>query len=52
MATVSVKMDVEHQIALMCGACATPIVSVKLNLDDRCRGYHIREIRSVAGEEL
>ncbi|MNH38274.1 hypothetical protein D3C79_992820 [compost metagenome] len=27
----------------MCGACATPIVSVKLNLVGQCRGYSIRE---------
>ncbi|MNT83482.1 hypothetical protein D3C72_2233550 [compost metagenome] len=27
----------------MCGACATPIVSVKLNLGGQCRGYSIRE---------
>ncbi|MNY70979.1 hypothetical protein D3C86_2173740 [compost metagenome] len=43
-------MDIEHQRALMCGARATPTVSVKLNLDGQCRGYRIREDGSLAAE--
>ncbi|MNN95086.1 hypothetical protein D3C81_2138340 [compost metagenome] len=35
----------------MCGACATPTISVKLNLGGQCRGYRIREDGSVAGRD-
>ncbi|MNL43498.1 hypothetical protein D3C87_1660120 [compost metagenome] len=30
----------------MCGARATPTLSVKLNLGGQCRGYRIREVES------
>ncbi|MNG28165.1 hypothetical protein D3C85_1925700 [compost metagenome] len=34
----------------MCGACATPTISVKLNLGGQYRGYRIREVGIGAAE--
>ncbi|MNH43824.1 hypothetical protein D3C79_1058200 [compost metagenome] len=34
----------------MCGARATPTISVKLNLGGQCRGYRIREDGTGAAE--
>ncbi|MNT90567.1 hypothetical protein D3C72_2314890 [compost metagenome] len=48
-ATVSVKMGLWQAETPMCGARATPTISVKLNLGGQCRGYRIREVGSVAG---
>ena len=44
--SISVKMERGQLKLPMCGACATPTMSVKLNLGGQCRGYRIREVGS------